>query len=357
VNDENSSQQAAVWEKDGPIWQLTLLPVPPETAESEATCITSFQADGPESVVTIVGGSALLQGAGAAHGHALIWIKGFEPLYKLGVLPSPGESDLGIVWGVAGYANRKGDGSEIMAVGSVEVDGGAFRRPVRWRKVGEEFQAFFLPKLPDGGPAGEARAIIRHEDGSMVILGRAEGTDGSLLPVNWDCLDGENWNGPMCYDIETEPPLHDLVPLAMAEGPLPGPVVGFGKDADGYSRGVLWEPDYAGGKLHDLTGLLGDSPGDQSFNAVAMMPDGRIAANLVPADDPDGPKSPAILVPAKEDQPDPCPADFDDDGDVDTEDLLHLLGCWGQSCGDVDGDGDTDSGDLLALLAAWGECP
>jgi hypothetical protein len=52
-----------------------------------------------------------------------------------------------------------------------------------------------------------------------------------------------------------------------------------------------------------------------------------------------------------------CPADFDDDGDVDTADLLFLLGAWGTPDGDVDGDGDTDTGDLLALLAAWGECP
>ena len=53
----------------------------------------------------------------------------------------------------------------------------------------------------------------------------------------------------------------------------------------------------------------------------------------------------------------PCPADFDDDGDVDTTDLLYLLGAWGTSGGDVDGDEDTDTADLLALLAAWGECP
>jgi hypothetical protein len=52
-----------------------------------------------------------------------------------------------------------------------------------------------------------------------------------------------------------------------------------------------------------------------------------------------------------------CPADFDDDGDVDTADLLYLLGCWGDDCGDVDGDADTDTADLLALLAAWGQCP
>ncbi|MDY7107671.1 MAG: FG-GAP repeat protein [Planctomycetota bacterium] len=52
-----------------------------------------------------------------------------------------------------------------------------------------------------------------------------------------------------------------------------------------------------------------------------------------------------------------CPADFDGDGDVDTADLLFLLGAWGTGGGDVDFDGDTDTADLLALLAAWGECP
>jgi len=53
----------------------------------------------------------------------------------------------------------------------------------------------------------------------------------------------------------------------------------------------------------------------------------------------------------------PCPWDFDGDGDVDTADLLYLLGAWGTPYGDVDGDGDTDTADLLALLAHWGECP
>ena len=50
--------------------------------------------------------------------------------------------------------------------------------------------------------------------------------------------------------------------------------------------------------------------------------------------------------------------DVDGDGDVDTQDLLILLGSWGPSCppscpADVDGDGDVDTQDLLALLAAW----
>jgi hypothetical protein len=52
-----------------------------------------------------------------------------------------------------------------------------------------------------------------------------------------------------------------------------------------------------------------------------------------------------------------CPWDFDGDGDVDTADLLHLLGAWGTPNGDVNDDGNTDTADLLDLLAHWGQCP
>jgi hypothetical protein len=51
-----------------------------------------------------------------------------------------------------------------------------------------------------------------------------------------------------------------------------------------------------------------------------------------------------------------CYADLDGDCDVDVDDLLILLDCWGEPCGDVDGDGDTDTADLLLLLASWGPC-
>ena len=53
----------------------------------------------------------------------------------------------------------------------------------------------------------------------------------------------------------------------------------------------------------------------------------------------------------------PSTGDTDGDGDIDTADLLFLLGAWGTPDGDVDGDGDTNTADLLALLGAWGECP
>jgi len=54
---------------------------------------------------------------------------------------------------------------------------------------------------------------------------------------------------------------------------------------------------------------------------------------------------------------DVCPADINGDGFVNTEDLLILLGNWGNSGdGDVDSNGVVNTADLLLLLAAWGPC-
>jgi hypothetical protein len=52
----------------------------------------------------------------------------------------------------------------------------------------------------------------------------------------------------------------------------------------------------------------------------------------------------------------------DDDGTVNVEDFLALLGAWGSSDPTYDiapdgGDGIVDIQDFLALLAAWGPCP
>lgn len=54
---------------------------------------------------------------------------------------------------------------------------------------------------------------------------------------------------------------------------------------------------------------------------------------------------------------DDCPADLNDTGAIDFDDLLSLIAGWGTASGDVDGDGDTDFVDLTTLLAAWGPCP
>ena len=58
----------------------------------------------------------------------------------------------------------------------------------------------------------------------------------------------------------------------------------------------------------------------------------------------------------------PCPADFDNSGDVGVKDLLFLLGTWGPcppkgDCpADFDNSGDVGVKDLLFLLGAWGPC-
>jgi hypothetical protein len=57
-----------------------------------------------------------------------------------------------------------------------------------------------------------------------------------------------------------------------------------------------------------------------------------------------------------------CPADLDQDGDVDGVDLNLLLGNWGACAsdpclGDLDENGVVDSADLAILLAATGPCP
>jgi hypothetical protein len=53
-----------------------------------------------------------------------------------------------------------------------------------------------------------------------------------------------------------------------------------------------------------------------------------------------------------------CPADFNDDGSVDGNDLGFLLAAWGTSSGpaDLNADGSVDGNDLGLLLAAWGPC-
>ena len=54
-----------------------------------------------------------------------------------------------------------------------------------------------------------------------------------------------------------------------------------------------------------------------------------------------------------------CPADLNDDGVVDGNDLGSLLAGWGATGGaaDLNGDGSVDGNDLGMLLAAWGPCP
>ena len=55
----------------------------------------------------------------------------------------------------------------------------------------------------------------------------------------------------------------------------------------------------------------------------------------------------------------PCPSDINGDGFVDVDDLLDLIGAWGNTSGpaDINLDGIVDVNDMLELIGAWGSCP
>ncbi|MFM9146260.1 MAG: hypothetical protein ACKORL_13125, partial [Phycisphaerales bacterium] len=61
--------------------------------------------------------------------------------------------------------------------------------------------------------------------------------------------------------------------------------------------------------------------------------------------------------------PPACPADLNDDGAVNGDDLGILLGAWGtcasgSACpADLNDDGAVNGDDLGILLGAWGSCP
>ncbi|MEE2972372.1 MAG: hypothetical protein VX672_04540, partial [Planctomycetota bacterium] len=61
-----------------------------------------------------------------------------------------------------------------------------------------------------------------------------------------------------------------------------------------------------------------------------------------------------------DDCPEPCPGDFNGDGEVSGSDLGLLMAAWGPCGGcpaDLDGDGFVGGADLGLMTAGWGTCP
>jgi len=140
----------------------------------------------------------------------------------------------------------------------------------------------------------------------------------------------------------------------------------YGEAGDEGGLWIDWNQDLDFDDAEETIALAG-SPGSGPYTGSVSPPPGaplgetRMRVRVVRDHDPEpcgeqdaGEVEDYTVIVVEEQE---CPADFDGDGDVDTADLLFLLGAWGTPDGDVDGDGDTDTADLLALLAAWGECP
>jgi hypothetical protein len=169
--------------------------------------------------------------------------------------------------------------------------------------------------MPTGGPTDPTDTALAHyvlEAADVDMTSEADGswTCSTTLPSSFVAAEDQAY----WIAIQAAFPYPPQWGISTAAGLLQGSEVMFGFPLLGYPYWVTG------------TAVFGD-PRDMAFRLYG-----------------------AVTLP-------PCPAAFDDDGDVDTADLLFLLGAWGTPDGDVDGDGDTDTADLLALLAAWGECP
>jgi uncharacterized membrane protein len=119
--------------------------------------------------------------------------------------------------------------------------------------------------------------------------------------------------------------------------------VGSACDSYGdYCCGTLWRD----GVAYDLNDLIDPESEVHISGAYDIDDRGRILAVDFVAD----PYALLLLLPIK-------PGDIDEDGDVDTADLLALLAAWGPCEGcpeDIDGNGVVNTADLLILLANWG---
>ena len=101
-----------------------------------------------------------------------------------------------------------------------------------------------------------------------------------------------------------------------------------------------------GGIVGDEIAVLAESPGQPSLETLTSL-----GVRL---------RSVERLVITNESDDDglSCPSDVTGDRETDVQDLLALLGAWGETGvpEDIDGSGTVDVGDLLILLAAWGPC-
>jgi hypothetical protein len=84
-----------------------------------------------------------------------------------------------------------------------------------------------------------------------------------------------------------------------------------------------------------------------------LSQDGQVAFRLDFTDDSSGHFA-ASIEPSQ-----PCPADVNSSGSVNVDDLLAVIGAWGQIGGssDITGDNIVNVDDLLAVISAWGPCP
>ena len=175
--------------------------------------------------------------------------------------------------------------------------------------LGPDGTCIRLPDAPTIPPTtSTGQAICRHDD--FVWIAGWEGQPDDLLnrcyAILWEKEDGGNWQ-PIVLDTAIPTCSDEVWRLYQAQD----------LNGDGWIVGVGW---------------------NETWSQVRAF----------------------LLTPVRSEEE--CPWDLDRDGDVDTADLLELLGSWGECpvgkiCWtDFNTNCETDTADLLALQGHWGPC-
>ena len=136
--------------------------------------------------------------------------------------------------------------------------------------------------------------------------------------------------------------------------PLPDVALLGGANNIGWSVRVstFAYPGCLGFQLSNCNGQVAGTP---TTNACAF--DGEAWSHFGLGSGCNGVANFAVSFESAEPVEDPCPADLDDSGAVDAQDLGALLGQWGTAgSADLDDSGSVDAGDLGILLGGWGAC-
>lgn len=240
--------------------------------------------------------------------------------------------------------------------------------------VGGDFHSFAFGISADGTTiVGWSRSAtgsepFRWRDGAMIGLGtldddtvfgdsRAVSADGSVI-VGWSVSN----DGRQAFRWVDDGPMEGLGDLEGGEfesraldvrddGAV---IVGWGRSENG--REALWWTEADGARrFRDVIEERGVvvPAGWVLEQATGISADGRtvIGSGANPNGDTEAWR---VVLPSS-----PCTGDLDDDGDVGFDDLVLVLGAWGNTGGpeDLDGSGTVDFDDLLIVLDAWGPCP